>query len=80
MVFHIYQDVRNEWRWYLAAPNGARLAVSGEGYARRGECALAIKRLVAELHVAAAAPMVNDHIGPLSNGTTSGAYASALAR
>ena len=28
MVFHLYQDVVGNWRWYLAAPNGVKLAVS----------------------------------------------------
>jgi uncharacterized protein YegP (UPF0339 family) len=63
MVFHIYQDVRNEWRWYLAAPNGVKLATGTDGYTRRGDCVLAIKRM----REAVAAPMMYDNFGPLSN-------------
>ncbi len=45
MVFHLYQDLRNEWRWYLAAPNGAKLAVATRGYAHRSECVSAISHM-----------------------------------
>jgi uncharacterized protein YegP (UPF0339 family) len=76
MMFHIYHDVRNEWRWYLTAPNGARIAASGEGYARRGECVLAIARL----KQAVDAPLMYDNIGPVTSLASSGLMASSLAR
>ena len=76
MVFHIYHDVRNEWRWYLAAPNGAKVATSGEGYTRRGDCVLAIVRLKQLTN----APVVYDNIGALASTASSGLLASALAR
>jgi uncharacterized protein YegP (UPF0339 family) len=57
MVFHIYQDIRNEWRWYLAAGNGSKLAAATEGYVRRGDCVQAIKRM----REAVDAPMMHDN-------------------
>ncbi len=63
MVFHIYQDIRNEWRWYLAAANGKKLATSAQAYARRSDCAQAIKHM----REAVAAPMISDNFGLLSN-------------
>ena len=65
MVFHIYQDIRNEWRWYLAAANGAKLATAAEAYKRRGDCVLAIKRM----REAVVAPMVYDNFGTLADVT-----------
>ena len=76
MMFHIYHDVRNEWRWYLAAPNGAKIATSGEGYARRGDCVLAIGRLKQSI----GAPLMYDNIGPVTSLASSGFIASSLAR
>lgn len=35
---HIYTDRRREWRWTLFATNGKKVACSGEGYRRRGDC------------------------------------------
>ena len=63
MVFHIYQDVVGQWRWYLAAPNGVKLATAPLGYARRGDCLLAIKRV----REAAGAPMLYDNFGQLAS-------------
>ena len=63
MVFHIYQDVVGLWRWYLAAPNGVKIAAAPIGYARRGDCVLAIKRV----REASAAPMLYDNFGALSS-------------
>lgn len=65
MIFHIYQDVRSEWRWYLAAPNGVKLAASTQGYLRRGDCVLAIKRM----REAVAAPLLYDNFGSLADTT-----------
>jgi len=79
MVFHIYQDVRSEWRWYLATPDGAKLATSGEGYARRGDCVRAIRRMTYELRHEQDAAVVDDNLGPLaSTATSSGFFASML--
>ena len=74
MVFHIYHDVRNEWRWYLASPNGNKIATSGEGYARRIDCVQAIARL----KLSVGAPLMFDNVGPLSRMTSAGLFASAI--
>ena len=63
MVFHIYQDVVGQWRWYLAAPNGVKIAAAPVGYERRGDCVLAIKRV----REAAEAPMLYDNFGQLAS-------------
>ena len=36
MKFEIYKDENGDWRWRLVARNGRIIAVSGEGYKRRG--------------------------------------------
>ena len=71
MVFHIYQDVVGQWRWYLSAPNGVKLATAPLGYERRGDCVLAIKRV----REAAGAPMLYDNFGRVSS-VSSAAVAS----
>jgi len=38
MAFYIYKDLRNEWRWYLMAANGKKIADSGEGYVNEAGC------------------------------------------
>ena len=63
MVFHIYQDVVGQWRWYLSAPNGVKIATAPLGYARRGDCVLAIKRV----REATSAPMLYDNFGRLAS-------------
>jgi len=63
MVFHIYQDVVGQWRWYLSAPNGMKLATAPVGYVRRGDCVLAIKRV----REAVDAPMLYDNFGKLAS-------------
>ena len=35
---NVFKDKVGEWRWNMVAPNGNRLACSGEGYARRIDC------------------------------------------
>lgn len=35
MIFRIYRDEKQEWRWRLIASNGRIVAVSGEGYKTR---------------------------------------------
>ena len=72
MVFHIYQDVVGQWRWYLTAPNGVKLATAPLGYARRGDCVLAIKRV----REAADAPTLYDNFGRLA-GVSSAVMASS---
>jgi uncharacterized protein YegP (UPF0339 family) len=68
MVFHLYQDVAGNWRWYLATAAGQKLAVSPVGYARRMDCLSAIHRLRAE---AADAPLMTD---PFIAANASGAW------
>ena len=63
MVFHIYQDHVGQWRWYLAAPNGLKLATAPLGYPRRNDCLAAIKRV----REASASPMLYDNFGPIAS-------------
>ena len=72
MVFHIYQDVVGQWRWYLSAPNGIKLATAPLGYARRDDCVLAIKRV----REAAGSPLLYDNFGRPGN-LSSAAVAAA---
>ncbi len=62
MVFHLYQDVVGNWRWYLSAPNGVKLAVSPVSYARRGDCVAALNRVREE---SGEAPMAYDSFAPI---------------
>lgn len=41
--YAIYRDNRGEWRWSYEAVNGETIAVSSEGYNRRGDCERAIE-------------------------------------
>jgi uncharacterized protein YegP (UPF0339 family) len=34
----VYSDAAGEWRWVRVAPNGRKLADSGEGYGHRSDC------------------------------------------
>ena len=34
----VYRDKAKEWRWKAQAANGRIIAVSSEGYRRRGDC------------------------------------------
>ena len=38
MKFFVYRDHNNEWRWFLQAENGKRIAESGEGYHNERDC------------------------------------------
>ena len=38
MKFIVYRDHHNEWRWFLQAENGKRIAESGEGYHNERDC------------------------------------------
>jgi len=42
MVYVIYKDARGEWRWYIQASNGNKIANSGEGYINKADCERAI--------------------------------------
>lgn len=42
MVFYIYVDKAGQWRWYLAASNGRKIADSGEAYHNKTDCLYAI--------------------------------------
>lgn len=42
MVYVIYRDRNNQWRWRLFAANHKILADSGEGYHNLGDCQAAI--------------------------------------
>jgi len=43
MTYYVYVDARNEWRWYLQAANGKKIAESGEGYRNKQDCLDAIR-------------------------------------
>jgi uncharacterized protein YegP (UPF0339 family) len=45
MKYCIYKDAKGEWRWYLQAVNGDKLANSGEGYKNKQDCLDAIRRV-----------------------------------
>lgn len=38
MTFYVYKDHAGEWRWYLKAANGKKVADSGEGYNNKQDC------------------------------------------
>ena len=38
MAFYVYVDRTGQWRWYLKAVNGKKIADSGEGYFNREDC------------------------------------------
>lgn len=38
MVFWKYRDHANQWRWFLQASNGKKVADSGEGYWNEADC------------------------------------------
>ena len=42
MAYVMYRDTANQWRWYLSASNGRKLANSGEGYHNKSDCLAAI--------------------------------------
>lgn len=43
MKYVIYKDKSGEWRWYLKATNGRKIAESGEGYKNKSDCLNAIE-------------------------------------
>lgn len=38
MNFFMYKDSIGQWRWYLKASNGQKVADSGEGYINKQDC------------------------------------------
>lgn len=42
MAYWIYVDRAGEWRWFLRAANGRKIADSGEGYVNKADCLHAI--------------------------------------
>ena len=50
MTFHIYRDHKNEWRWFLQAANGRRIADSSEGYHNEKDCIDAISLVMGTNH------------------------------
>ena len=42
MKFWVYRDTNRQWRWYLKAANGRKIANSGEGYWNKSDCLAAI--------------------------------------
>jgi uncharacterized protein YegP (UPF0339 family) len=42
MIYWVYSDRAGEWRWYLVAANGRKIADSGEGYKNKSDCLSAI--------------------------------------
>jgi uncharacterized protein YegP (UPF0339 family) len=48
MTFEMYKDKSDEHRWRLKADNGQVVAVSGEGYKNRGDCAAIIGKIRVE--------------------------------
>ena len=42
MAYYMYRDAVRQWRWYLKAQNGRKLADSGEGYYNKADCLSAI--------------------------------------
>lgn len=45
MKYCTYKDAAGEWRWYLRAANGKRIADSGEGYKNKQDCLDAIDKV-----------------------------------
>jgi uncharacterized protein YegP (UPF0339 family) len=42
MAYYVYKDVQGQWRWYLEASNGRKIANGGEGYFNKNDCLHAI--------------------------------------
>lgn len=50
MTFHIYLDHNREWRWFLQAENGRKIAASGEAYHNEKDCLDAISLVMGTTH------------------------------
>lgn len=55
--FHVYKDVKNEWRWRFVARNSRIIAVSSESYHNLKDCEHSIGLVQAH---GAAAPLSGD--------------------
>jgi len=58
MVFEIYIDQANQWRWRILAGNNRIIGDSGEGYIHRSDCEAMVEwikknALAAQVHVKA---------------------------
>lgn len=42
MTYWLYRDTQGQYRWYLQAANGRKIANSGEGYHHRDDCIAAV--------------------------------------
>lgn len=42
LTFFYHKDAKEEWRWYLWADNGRKIATSGESYHNKKDCLHAI--------------------------------------
>jgi len=42
LTYWMYLDVNGQYRWYLEAANGRKIANSGEGYHNRNDCIYAV--------------------------------------
>lgn len=42
MIYHLYRDAANQWRWRLQASNWRIIADSAEAYRNRDDCIAAI--------------------------------------
>lgn len=49
VTFQVYRDKKREWRWRLKHANQQVIAVSGEGYTRKGTCLLAVRHFKTRL-------------------------------
>lgn len=38
MAYYKWKDASGQWRWYLQAANGRKVAESGESYVNEGDC------------------------------------------
>jgi uncharacterized protein YegP (UPF0339 family) len=50
MTFHIFLDHQRQWRWFLQAANGRRIADSAEAYHSEKECIDAISLVMGTTH------------------------------
>lgn len=50
MKFFIFQDHQKEWRWFLQAENGKKIAESSESYHNERDCLDAISLVMVTNH------------------------------
>lgn len=56
MIYHMYKDHQNLWRWYLQAANNRKIADSGESYHNKADCRAAIDLVKASSNAPIYAP------------------------